>query len=99
MPDEGYQGAYVPDLAQVIYGRKGSELRSQLDEQRLSAIEEDGKELVLASIRQALEEIGVSFDTWFSERYLIENGWNDRVLQQFRDRGVVYEKDDAVWLR
>ena len=99
MPDEGYQGAYVPDLAQAIYDRKGSELRSQLDEQRLAAIEEDGKELVLASIRQALEEMGVSFDTWFSERYLIENGWNDRVLQQFQDRGVVYEKDDAVWLR
>src|SRR5450756_3096428 len=30
MPDEGYQGAYVPDLAQVIYDRKGPELRSQL---------------------------------------------------------------------
>ncbi|MHB8107171.1 MAG: arginine--tRNA ligase [Candidatus Cryosericum sp.] len=99
MPDEGYRGTYVPDLAKAIYDRKGTELCSQLDEQRLAVIEEDGKELVLASIRQALEEMGVSFDTWFSERYLIENGWNDRVLQQFRDRGIVYEKDDAVWLR
>lgn len=99
MPAEGYQGAYVPVLAQAIYDRKGSELRSMLEEQSLAVIEDDGKELVLASIRQALEEMGVSFDTWFSERYLIENGWNDRVLQQFRDRGVVYEKDDAVWLR
>jgi arginyl-tRNA synthetase len=68
-------------------------------EQCFGAIEKEGTDLVLASIRQALEEMGVSFDTWFSERYLVENGWNDRVLQQFRDRGVVYEKDDAVWLR
>jgi len=99
MPDEGYRGAYIPELAQAIYDRRGSELSSLLEDQRLAAIEEDGKTLVLASIRQALEEMGVSFDTWFSERYLVENGWNARVLQQFRDRGVVYEKDDAVWLR
>ena len=99
MPDEGYHGAYIPDLAQAIYDRRGSELSSLLEEQRLAAIEEDGKTLVLAWIRRALEEMGVSFDTWFSERYLVENGWNARVLQQFRDRGVVYQKDDAVWLR
>ncbi len=99
MPDEGYRGAYVPGLAQVIYDREGSHLRSLREEQRLAAIEEDGKTLVLASIRQSLEEMGVSFDTWFSERYLVENGWNDRVLQQFRDRGVVYDRDGAVWLR
>ena len=98
MPAEGYQGTYIPGLAQAIYDRKGSELRSLVEEERLAVIEEYGAELVLASIRQALEEIGVSFDTWFSEKYLIENGWNERVLQQFRDRGVVYEKDDAVWL-
>ncbi len=99
MPDEGYHGAYIADLAQAIYDRRGSELSSLLEEQRLAAIEEDGKTLVLAWIRRALEEMGVSFDTWFSERYLVENGWNARVLQQFRDRGVVYQKDDAVWLR
>ena len=99
MPAEGYRGGYIPGLAQAIYDRKGAVLRSLVEEQCLAAIEEDGTDLVLASIRQALEEIGVSFDTWFSEKYLIENGWNDRVLKQFRDRGVVYEKDGAVWLR
>lgn len=99
MPVEGYRGAYVPDLARAIYERKGAVLRALTADQCLGAIEKEGTDLVLASIRQALEEMGVSFDTWFSERYLVENGWNDRVLQQFRDRGVVYEKDDAVWLR
>ncbi|HWQ22462.1 MAG TPA: arginine--tRNA ligase, partial [Clostridia bacterium] len=96
MPAEGYQGAYVPELAQAIYERKGLELRSMAGDQRLAVVEQNGTELVLASIREALDEMGVSFDTWFSEKYLVENGWNDRVLQAFRDRGVVYEKDGAV---
>ncbi|MHB8070995.1 MAG: arginine--tRNA ligase [Candidatus Cryosericum sp.] len=99
MPEDGYHGAYIPDLAQSVYGRLGNQLAAMSDAERLDTIERDGKHVVLESIRKALEEMGVSFDTWFSERYLVENGWNDRVLQQFRDRGVVYEKDDAVWLR
>lgn len=99
MPDDGYRGAYIPELAQSVYDRLGHRLSVMSEQQRLDAIEQDGKEVVLESIRKALEEMGVSFDTWFSERFLVETGWNDRVLQQFRDRGVVYEKDDAVWLR
>jgi arginyl-tRNA synthetase len=99
MPDDGYHGAYVPELAQSVYERIGTQLPTMLGQQRLDAIEQDSKELVLESIRKTLEEMGVSFNTWFSERYLVEKGWNDRVLQQFRDRGVVYEKDGAVWLR
>ncbi len=99
MPDDGYHGAYIPDLAQSVCERAGKQLSVMPDQQRLETIERHGRELVLESIRKALEEMGVSFDTWFSERYLVENGWNDRVLQQFRDRGIVYEKDGAVWLR
>ncbi len=99
MPEDGYHGAYIPELAREIFQRKGSELKTVLEEKRLSAVEEEGKQLVLDSIRTALQEMGVAFDTWFSERYLVENGWDARVLQQFHDRGVTYEKDGAIWLR
>jgi len=99
MPEDGYHGAYIPELAHQVFTRKEQELRNMAAEQRFSCIEEEGKQLVLDSIRSALEEMGVTFDTWFSERFLVENGWDARVLQQFRDRGVVYEKDGAVWLR
>jgi arginyl-tRNA synthetase len=99
MPDEGYRGAYIPDLARAIFDACGEELSVMAERERLEAVELKGKSLVLASIEVALGDIGVTFDTWFSERYLVENGWNDRVLEQFRARGVVYELDGAVWLR
>jgi len=100
MPEEGYRGAYIPELARAIFEQDAGELRAlAVQDERLELVQERGKELVLASIRRALEEMGVSFNTWFSERYLVENGWNDRVLAEFRSRGVVYEKDGAVWLR
>jgi arginyl-tRNA synthetase len=54
---------------------------------------------ILADIRQDLEEFGVRYDEWFSERTLTTTGAIDRALERLRANGVVYEKDGAQWFR
>jgi len=54
---------------------------------------------ILADIRQDLEEFGVRYDEWFSERSLATTGAIDRALERLRANGVVYEKDGAQWFR
>ena len=54
---------------------------------------------ILADIRQDLEEFGVRYDEWFSERSLATDGAIDRALERLRKNGVVYEKDGAQWFR
>jgi arginyl-tRNA synthetase len=54
---------------------------------------------ILADIRQDLEEFGVRYDEWFSERSLSDGGAIDRALERLRKNGVVYEKDGAQWFR
>ena len=54
---------------------------------------------ILADIRDDLEEFGVRYDNWFSERCLSEDGAIDRALALLRKNGVVYEKDGAQWFR
>lgn len=54
---------------------------------------------ILADIREDLEEFGVRYDQWFSERALSEDGAIDRALERLRNNGVVYEKDGAEWFR
>jgi arginyl-tRNA synthetase len=54
---------------------------------------------ILADIRQDLEEFGVRYDEWFSERGLTSSGAIDRALDRLRANGVVYEKDGAQWFR
>ena len=54
---------------------------------------------ILADIREDLEEFGVRYDEWFSERSLATNGAIDRALERLRRNGVVYEKDGAQWFR
>ena len=54
---------------------------------------------ILADIRQDLEEFGVRYDRWFSERSLTDDGAIDHALDLLRRNGVVYSKDGAEWFR
>jgi arginyl-tRNA synthetase len=58
-----------------------------------------GLNLVLADIRQDLEEFGVVYDQWYSERSLTESGAVQRALERLQASGHAYEKDGALWFR
>ncbi|MFO7276127.1 MAG: arginine--tRNA ligase [Pseudomonadota bacterium] len=56
-------------------------------------------EAMLADIRDDLEQFGVTFDRWYSERELAESGAIDRALERLEQQGRLYRKDGAVWFR
>jgi arginyl-tRNA synthetase len=88
VPEGGYQGEYVRELAAEIPGA----VEADPDE-----LARRGVELIVARIRATLERFGVRFDTWFSERALHEG---ETVESHFERLGEhVYEHEGAVWLR
>jgi arginyl-tRNA synthetase len=54
---------------------------------------------ILADIREDLEEFGVTFDSWFSERSLSDSGEVDRAIAALETAGQLYVKDGARWFR
>ncbi len=50
-------------------------------------------------IREDLEEFGVTFDRWYSEKSLVSSGAIDRSAERMRAAGHAYEKDGALWFR
>lgn len=58
-----------------------------------------GLKVILDDIRKDLEEFGVVYDEWYSERALVESGAADRVIERLRASGHAYEKDGALWFR
>ncbi|MEW6353215.1 MAG: arginine--tRNA ligase [Pseudomonadota bacterium] len=58
-----------------------------------------GLHTILVDIRNDLEEFGVHYDTWFSERSLTENGALTRVIERLKASGDLYEQDGAWWFR
>jgi arginyl-tRNA synthetase len=54
---------------------------------------------ILSDIRADLEEFGVTFDCWFSERSLSDSGSVDRALDALKEAGHAYLKDGAWWFK
>ena len=56
-------------------------------------------ETMVDDIREDLDQFGVRFDRWYSERSLELSGALERALERLRDGGWLYEKDGATWFR
>jgi arginyl-tRNA synthetase len=98
VPEDGYAGAYIDDIAaQVVAAEPG--LLERDDAEQLAAFRARGVELMLAEIRTSLADFGVVFDVYFSERTLHEAGALEKAVARLREQGHVYEADGAVWLR
>ena len=98
IPEDGYHGAYIKDLAAEIVARHPGYTALPADEQ-LIAFREAGYELQLAQQQQVLATFNTHFDVWYSERTLHSSGAVDRGFDKLRAQGHVFEADGAVWLR
>ncbi|MEA2506709.1 MAG: arginyl-tRNA synthetase [Actinomycetota bacterium] len=97
IPEGGYHGDYVQDLARELADRDGDALVSASDEERLAAARELGLSRMLDEIRSSLDRFGTRFDVWFSERTLTEAGGVEAGIHELVRRGVTEERDGALW--
>ena len=97
MPDDGYKGDYIFDLAKEIADSEGSRFLDQDEEQALKEIGDIGREKMVSTIREDLAGIGVEFDNWFSERTLFEEGDYDTAINLLREKNYLSERDGAMW--
>jgi arginyl-tRNA synthetase len=99
LPEEGYHGAYVTEIAQEIKDNEGDKYLSMPVGERRELFRRHAEEQVIEHIKKVLGSFGVTFDVWFSERSLHETGVIDKVIERLRNSGHVYDQDGAVWLR
>ena len=97
MPENGYKGEYIFDLAKEIAESEGSRFLDQDEEQALKEIGDIGREKMVATIKEDLTGIGVEFDNWFSERTLFEGGEYDTAIKILGDNDYLSERDGATW--
>jgi arginyl-tRNA synthetase len=97
MPAEGYFGAYVTDLAKEIIGEHGDEFLKMAPEEAEVKLGKLGLQKMQAVIKDSLEALGVSYDNWFSESSLYQNGQYDKVMSMLKQSGYIAEKESATW--
>ncbi len=97
LPEDGYKGEYVAELAEAIPDEVWAAATADADTPAQVGRWAAGR--VREGIEASLAALGVTFDVWTSEARLHEEGWVDRAVERLRANGHVYELDGAVWFR
>ena len=97
LPDNGYQGDYIADIAADIIQSEGDRYLEMNDAVAISSIGDVAREQMISVISQDLSAIGVDFDNWFSERQLFQDKDYDRAMDRLREGGHLAERSGALW--
>ncbi|MEI7540126.1 MAG: arginine--tRNA ligase [Actinomycetes bacterium] len=98
IPEDGYQGAYIADLAKEVVASNPS-IVALAEGQRHPAFREAAYSVQLKDQQRVLDTFGTHFDVWFSERSLHDQGAVEHGLEKLRAQGHVFEEEGAIWLR
>lgn len=104
LPEKSYGGAYVIDIAQTILDDEGAVWAETSDVKREAHFKEVAYMQTLDHVKEVLQSVGITFDVWFSERSLYEEGSDgknaiDRTIEKLREGGYLYEQDGALWFK
>ncbi len=98
IPEDGYHGDYVEDLARDL----PADVLAAADVPGADPADVVGRwaaATVRAGIESSLERLGVHFDVWTSEGSLHADGWVERAIERLRAGGHTYEQEGALWFR
>ena len=99
IPEGGYHGDYLVELAAAIVAREGPRFADLPEEQGVRRCREIGMESQRAEQDEDLREFGVKFDVISFESSLYREGLLEQTLKDLAARGYTYEQDGALWLR
>ncbi|MFC1912377.1 arginine--tRNA ligase [Chloroflexota bacterium] len=97
MPADGYLGAYMTELAKEIMTGVGDKFHALPEAEAISQLGQLGLEKMISQIKADLESLGVTFDVWFSEQSLHDNGQYQKALSRLRQQDYISEKEGATW--
>ncbi len=98
-PEDGYRGDYVETVAAHVKEREGPQLLDLAKDQAESRCQELAYQELLGSIKEDLSLFGIEFDSWFSEASLVSSGVVSRILEELKQRDLLFEEDGALWFR
>ncbi len=97
IPENGYRGEYMIDLAKEIRDKEQDRFLNMPKEEAIRGIGNIGLDKMLNVIKDDLAKVGVWFDNWFSEKSLYEEGQYDKSMDLLRLKGFITERDGAIW--
>ncbi len=95
IPEDGYQGEYLIDMAQDCFAQLGQKIFEKPD----AFFADYAKENLLEALKQTLQSYGIEYDVWFSEKTLHQGTIIADALNILQQHGLLYEQDGALWFK
>lgn len=88
-PEDHYQGDYIYEIAK----------EAQKAKCKTQGLGDFAAEYILKIIKKELEDFGVKFDCWYSQKALGASGKIEKALDYLKKKGFLYEQDGALWFK
>ena len=98
MPEDGYFAEYIIEIAKKYIVENGTEFIEQNDK-NLQKFQKFAEIINFENIKKTLIDLNIHQDTYFNENHLYESGKIQALLDKLKVKDLIYEKEDALWLR
>ncbi|HRS83894.1 MAG TPA: arginine--tRNA ligase, partial [Smithellaceae bacterium] len=98
-PENGYRGDYIKEIAGDIFGKEGNRFRDENEEETIRRFTEAAGSVILDGIRKDLQDFGVTFDSYFSEKELYRDNGVGRLLDELQKQGFIYSDGETLWFK
>lgn len=99
MPEDAYQGADITAHAESFIEEFGDKYVECDSKTRRNALVDYALPKNVAGLEKDLGRYRITYDKWFRESTLHNDGSVDRVITAMKEKGVTYEQDDALWFK
>jgi len=93
-PDSHYQGEYIIDIARGVLSKHGEKLKDQDD---ITIFKDTAEQEIFAEIKNTIKKLGFSFDVFYNEQSLYDEGKIEKTVAGLRAKSLIEERDGAVW--
>jgi arginyl-tRNA synthetase len=99
LPEDGYQGEYLVELARKFREEAGDRYKDVPPSESLPVFRSVACDRILEGIRKDLEDFRVRHDRWFREEKLHRDSEVKKAIEELGSRGVLYESEGAVFFK
>ena len=99
MPEDAYKGADITEHAKSFAAEYGDKYVEAESKERRKALVDFALPKNIAGLERDLLQYRIKYDNWFKESTLHADGSVAKIIEKFKELGVTYEQDGALWFK
>ncbi|PAU94842.1 arginine--tRNA ligase [Aliifodinibius salipaludis] len=96
LPEDGYEGEYIKDIAQELIDEHSDGL---VDTEEVDPFKDKAEQVIFDDIQATLKRMNIEMDSFFNEKEVYQDGSINETVETLREKDLAYDKDGATWFR